>query len=579
MNLTNLTPEDPKLTAYALGELDADESARVATLIQNDPAAQAAIQEIRSLAGQLEEALEHEPILAELPREETSAPFAPPSSGKLHRFPYYWVTGLAAACFLLVLTSRQQPTVSDQPKGAAEVAQIPSVTAKNPTTAPAASNDPLPVVETRKRTLPVQSDVRPAPLREDRMRLGSTVADNSDSRDVRFSAESVGESEDALSAGAASAARAMASTDGVGRNGSSTTIGRPHELSIDTLGASGARGSVALQPSSSGLARRSRDYSPSLNYGNQLPDPSSTLNRKREAYAYQPAQGFLGVAGYPLSSFSATVETASYASVRSSLENGQLPSPDAVRVEEMLNYFSYGYNGPRDGNALAASLEVAAAPWNPAHRLVRIGLKGRDLPAYDGDAITVAKDVRLEVEFNPEQARSYRLIGYENRTPIKSEGPVKLPGSEVDAGHALTALYEVVPIGAPESSSIDGAPLRYDAADAKRLAMDDPRHRELLTLKIRYKLPTVDVSRKMELPLVDTGTDFALASKDFKFAAAVAGFGMLLKESPHKGSATYDKIVSWAEEGQDNQDDPAGHRHEFIDLVKKAKDATKATVE
>ena len=143
---------------------------------------------------------------------------------------------------------------------------------------------------------------------------------------------------------------------------------------------------------------------------------------------------------------------------------------------------------------------------------------------------------------------------------------------DVGSGQSVTALYEVVPVGVPEASEIEGEGLRYAATDPRASGADDPRRRELLTLKVRYKLPTVEVSRKIEIPLIDTGSEFAVASKDFKFAAAVAGFGMLLQESPHKGTATYDKVLAWAQEGED-QEDTSGKRTEFIDLVKQAKKA------
>jgi Ca-activated chloride channel family protein len=91
----------------------------------------------------------------------------------------------------------------------------------------------------------------------------------------------------------------------------------------------------------------------------------------------------------------------------------------------------------------------------------------------------------------------------------------------------------------------------------------------MLTLKIRYKAPTSDVSSKLEFPLVDSGTAFADASRDFKFAAAVASFGMMLRESPHKGAVTFDSVLGWAEDGLG--DDAGGYRHEFMDLVKLAK--------
>jgi len=117
-----------------------------------------------------------------------------------------------------------------------------------------------------------------------------------------------------------------------------------------------------------------------------------------------------------------------------------------------------------------------------------------------------------------------------------------------------------------ETPAVD--PLKYQAKNEARIAKDN-RSPEMLTLKIRYKAPTSDVSSKLEFPLVDSGAVFADATQDFKFAAAVASFGMMLRESPHKGAATFDAVLGWAEDGMG--DDSGGYRHEFRDLVKLAK--------
>lgn len=506
MNQKKIFPDDPRLTAYALGELDASESAEVAHAIAEDPSAQATVDEVRALAGRLEEALADEPIE---PRgtSDHSHELAGHAgeSRKVIRFPFYLVASLAAACFAVLLILRPTAGTRGEPAGtaAATVAQAEAARPAAPVSATPAA--------------PAEAAVASAP------------------------------------ASGASAVASVASTS-------------------------------ATQTSPVSAARRNRQLSPLVGYGTERP---ASPTQDVRSYAYQPAHGFLGVAGYPLSSFSTVVGTESYANVRRFLRNGRLPPPDAVRVEELLNYFSYGSIAPRDANPLAASLEVAAAPWNPTHRLVRIGLKGRDLSELEKVAgprplleetlgngqVAVAKDVKLQVEFNPEQVKSYRLIGYEDNSGRKTDANgAKLPGADMPAGGMITALYELVPMGAPEAPAIEGDPLRYGSTDTRVALDEDPKHRELLTLKLHYKLPVVEVSQKMEIPLIDTGADFSVASKDFKFAAAVAGFGMLLTESPHKGNATYDKVLTWAQEGQDKED-KSGKRREFIDLVKRAKDA------
>jgi Ca-activated chloride channel family protein len=466
------------------------------------------------------------------------------------------------------------------------------------------------------------------------------------------------------------------------------------------------------------------------------------------------------VAEHPLSTFSVEVDTASYANVRRFIRNGQLPPPDAVRVEELINYFPYHYAAPTGDTAFATTMEVAEAPWAPTHRLVRIGLKGREvttatrpaanlvflldvsgsmnepnklplvkeamrllisklrpddrvaivvyagasglaLPstpvakareiiaalealtpggatngamglrlAYDiakanvvpggvnrvilctdgdfnvgvtnegeltrlvtaqaksgvfltvlgfgmgnykdatleqladrgngnygyidtrreaekllveqvnGTLVTIAKDVKLQVEFNPARVASYRLIGYENRMLKKEDfNNDAVDAGEIGAGHTVTALYEVVLVGAEEKAggpAVD--PLKYRIAeteDRKAKAggqlgagLRDPKSSELLTLKVRYKEPAGDVSRKLEFPLMDTGARFAAASSDFKFAAAVAEFGMILRDSPHKGAGSLDDVIAWAEAGTES--DAGGYRGEFTELVRQA---------
>jgi hypothetical protein len=279
--------------------------------------------------------------------------------------------------------------------------------------------------------------------------------------------------------------------------------------------------------------------------------------------------GFLRVGSNPRSSLSFNVNPSSGDNMRRFLATGRAPSADAVRVQEMLNYFAFSPTKSAEEGPVSASVEVAAAPWNPAHRLVRIGLRGRELA--ESGASQGNLDVKLQVEFNPAQAKSYRLIGYEdNLAPRTGAADERGEGPSITTGHVITALYEVVPVGTPDAPVID-ATATTEATELPALSPGIRRH-DLLTLQVRYTVPTLDVSRKIEIPLVDPETDFAKASKDFKFAAAVAGFGMILKESPHKGTATYDNVIRWAEDSEEKED-PAGRRKEFINMVKQAKAA------
>ena len=455
----------------------------------------------------------------------------------------------------------------------------------------------------------------------------------------------------------------------------------------------------------------------------------------------------------PLSTFSIDVDTASYALVRRFLHDRQLPPADAVRLEEMLNYFRYDDAPPVGDDLFSVSLETAACPWRPGHRLVRVGLKGREIAAaarpgtslvflvdvsgsmnepnklplvkqslsmlvdqltendkvaivtYAGDAglklaptsgdqkarirgaiealaaggstngsagielayaqaaeafvkggsnrvvlatdgdlnvgvtsdaalvelikqkasggvfltvlgygqgnlqdekmekladngngiyayidgarearkvlveqltgstVTIAKDVKIQVEFNPAQVASYRLLGYENRIMAAEDfKDDKKDAGEIGAGHGVTALYEIVPTAAAENPP-GAEPLKYQpnetvAAKPEAAVDGGPASSELLTVKLRFKEPTGDTSTLREFPLEDTGTTFENASTNLRFAAAVAEFGMLLRESAHRGEASLAHVTATAAGALGT--DPGGLRAEFLDLVREA---------
>lgn len=705
MNESNefkLSPDDPKLTAYALGEIeDAAERAAIEAALRDDPAARAIVDEIRATAAQLEAALAAEPMPALMPavaaqaagRDGAVAPVGENDAAraprpqehpkrtarksKVLRFPqlYYLMGGLAAACFALLLAFAPERPITERhfyteiplspPEGAPRDASAPAMVAL-PSSEPEVTGKMAALQEARS-------------MREQREAA------------VRYGA-------------AMRKARAFAAQD------------------------------VVAMPFLIGSTSRNTDAN-------------------TESYAFRPESDFLSARENPLSTFSADVDTASYANVRRFLDSGRLPPPDAVRIEELLNYFPYRYAPPTGDAPFAASMEVADAPWAPAHRLVRIGLKGREVAAaergaanlvflldvsgsmeapnklplmkesmrlllgrlrpddhvaivtyagasglalpstpashtrdivaaldrltpegstngamgiqlaYDiakanfvrggvnrvilctdgdfnvgvsddgglhrlitekaksgvfltalgfgmgnyqdaklqqladagngnygyidtrreaekllveqvsGTLVTIAKDVKLQVEFNPAQVASYRLIGYEKRALKKEDfNNDAVDAGEIGAGHTVTALYEVVPVGAPDAANASGPAvdaLKYQpVSNPSSDLRTSNSERELLTLKVRYKEPDGDVSRKLEFPLVDRGERFADASDDFQFAAAVAGFGMILRDSPHKGSATYASVTAWAQHGL--AADPGGYRAGFVGLVHRA---------
>jgi Ca-activated chloride channel homolog len=191
----------------------------------------------------------------------------------------------------------------------------------------------------------------------------------------------------------------------------------------------------------------------------------------------------------------------------------------------------------------------------------------------NGTLVTIAKDVKIQVEFNPARVASYRLIGYEKRLLRKEDfNNDKIDAGEIGAGHSVTALYEVVPAGGepnPAASVPPVDPLKYQPNPAAVAAsLGKSGSPELLTVKLRYKQPDGDTSELLERPFVDNGAQFASAAPDLKFAAAVAEFGMILRDSEYKGNGTLGAVAEWAQEGKDA--DENGYRAGFLELVRKA---------
>lgn len=432
MNPPRLSPDDLRLTAYALGELEGADHAEIDAAVRGDPALQAAVAEIRTLAGELSGALGREPAAVRL------EPAVDPYRGKMVRFPYYIVSGLAAACFAVVAVLQQD-----------------------------APTEP----ERRTFELNLASEAAPAP---------AEIADATAT----------------FSAAAAERAPAM-------------------------------RQAVAV--SSSGLVA-----------------PPRVVRSGR------PDAGFLRTADAPRSVLVPRFDPAGYARLRGSLEAGVRPGAGAVQIEDLINHFASGDVAPTDEAPVAADLEVAAAPWNPAHRLVRIGLRARAATGPAGTQAVAVRGTRFRVDFNPARVASYRLIGYETRPADAGADD----GADLHTGQRVIALYEIVPAEGP-------------------LAPDG----ELLTLRVDYRLPEEGTDRGLDLALRDGGVAFAEASADFKFAAAVAGFGLLLQDSPFKGNASYDDVVVWAEAGlaeaTPRAAGPVGSdRPDFIRLVRRVRSGT-----
>ena len=474
----------------------------------------------------------------------------------------------------------------------------------------------------------------------------------------------------------------------------------------------------------------------SVNYGTKN---GYTLNTSRETYKAIDEGGFKKTAKDPVTTFSADVDRASYSNVRRMLNYGQKPHKDAVRIEELINYFDYNYTPPAEGSKtpLNATTTLSSCPWNPDNYLLRIGLQAKKIDltkappsnivflidtsgsmdepnkmpllkasfkllldnlrpedriaivvyasqtgialpstpakekekiskviddlvasgstaggaglqtayevaeknflpkgnnriilATDGDfnvgissrdelqrlveekrnngiyisvlgygmgnyrddmvetiankgngnyayidnlteakkvlvnefggtLYTVAKDVKLQLEFNPQYVKEYRLVGYENRTLANEDfEDDKKDAGEIGAGHTVTALYELIPT---KGATTDG--LRYQKQVKEGFA------NELAFLKIRYKDPVVKDAKSVEesTPIPFTLTDFTQTDDDYRFAAAVAEWGMLLRNSKYKAQSSYNQVLELAKNalGEDKE----GYHKEFIDLV------------
>jgi Ca-activated chloride channel family protein len=220
------------------------------------------------------------------------------------------------------------------------------------------------------------------------------------------------------------------------------------------------------------------------------------------------------------------------------------------------------------GNLKDSMMEMLADKGNGNYAYVDTLAEARKVLVTEAAStlVTVAKDVKLQVEFNPAAVAAYRLIGYENRVLADADfNDDAKDAGDIGAGHSVTALYEVVPAGAHAGAPrVD--PLRYqEPRRASAAAATD----ELMTVKLRYKEPEGETSRLLAVAVKDGAqTD----SADVRFVAAVAAFGMLLRDSEHKGTASFADVLKLAHQGQGP--DPGGYRAEFIQLVESARALT-----
>ncbi|RCJ36270.1 hypothetical protein A6769_16315 [Nostoc punctiforme NIES-2108] len=483
--------------------------------------------------------------------------------------------------------------------------------------------------------------------------------------------------------------------------------------------------------------------------GRVAPEPQIGSRFNTENYNRIEDNPFHRVGNDPLSTFSIDVDTASYSNVRRFITQGKLPPKDAVRIEELINYFTYNYPQPKGDRPFSVTTEVAAAPWNPQHKLVQVGLQGKRLEsktlppsnlvflidvsgsmddpnklplvqqslkllvnqlrpedrvslvvyagnaglvlpatagsqkstilaaidrlkaggstaggqgielaykiakesflksgnnrvilATDGDfnvgvssdgdltrlieqkreqgifltvlgfgtgnykdgkmeqladkgngnyayidtlleakkvlvndlrgtLFTIAKDVKIQVEFNPAKVQAYRLIGYENRLLQNQDfNDDKKDAGDIGAGHSVTALYEIIPTGTKSDVKLPEIdPLRYQRSGE---TVSDAAGNELMQVKLRYKLPQDSTSQLITQTIQDNDLRAdQIPSTNLRFAAAVATFGMVLRDSEYKGDASYDLVMKLASQGK--EEDQEGYRGEFIRLVEQSR--------
>ncbi|MFN0051608.1 MAG: vWA domain-containing protein [Planctomycetales bacterium] len=222
------------------------------------------------------------------------------------------------------------------------------------------------------------------------------------------------------------------------------------------------------------------------------------------------------------------------------------------------------------GNYQDSMLETLADKGNGNYGYIDSLAEARKLlvEQLQGTLMTIAKDVKLQVEFNPQQVSAYRLIGYENRMLATADfQDDRRDAGEIGAGHSVTALYELTPVSAATTSGESAA--RTPRGDGELAGGGiAPHSDELFALRLRFKLPEEDESRLIEFSAFDRGTTTRQASHDLTWAAAVAGFGMLLRDSPHRGNLTLPQVLELVESSVG--EDRAGHRREFLQLVRSA---------
>ena len=302
-------------------------------------------------------------------------------------------------------------------------------------------------------------------------------------------------------------------------------------------------------------------------YEYQLSVPDGSLDFNSDRYIRLYEKSFRDVRKAPVSGLPVKKRTVSYQKVKKFIERKQLPPKQLVKIEEMINYFYYDYPLPEDEDPFSVTTELAACPWRDTHWLLHVGVQGKIVTGADGKIddkeFIIATNVKIQVEFNPDRVRAYRLIGYGHLRPKLRTAKVPDEGKEhgeLLMGQSLTNLYEIIPL-TPET--IDAHDIRETPAKP-----EEPEEKEIARVKVTYKSPndtkTKEVSKKVWE--IEDEAEHKEPSNNFKFSAAVAEFGMLLlSSSESRMGSTLTALLQLAEDAVG--EDRYGFRAEFIKLV------------
>lgn len=282
------------------------------------------------------------------------------------------------------------------------------------------------------------------------------------------------------------------------------------------------------------------------------PDQNAKPEAEAGPYAFTGERPFVSVMSRPRASVPLVANSPSYSEVRRSINDGLLPAKESVRIEGMINHFRYEYPPPTAGEPFSLNLDVVSCPWEPTHRLIRVGLKG-------DKAVALPAHSRIEVEFNPRKVASYRLIGYDRQeTETQGSNEENAGLQSLAAGHTLITFFEIVPAKHAGTATHTRTPsVAEDASEPVLIAK----------MKLNRQ-PNGAAVGFIQRAVSDTGLDFAAAPVDLKFAAAVAEFGMILRDSEYKGNGSLQQVIDWAEQGKGA--DVNGYREDFIQLVRRA---------